>query len=111
MRVLRHPNLLKFLDCGIEPDLITLITEPVVPLLRTLQDMSMEGVVMGWRGVGSGLSFLHGKACLSHNNLNMSCVYVNTQDSQWKIGGMEAAARHKDINSEVVTLYSYIINS
>lgn len=104
LRVLRHPNLLKFLDSEMSHEGIMLVTEPVVPLLHMLKDASVEAVVVGWRGVGAGLSFLHDKAGLSHNNLNRSCVYVNTLDSQWKVGGMEAAARHKDINAKVLLL-------
>ena len=83
-------------------DSIVLVTEPVVPLPRMLKDARMEAVVMGWRGVGAGLSFLHNKAGISHNNLCISSVYVNTVDSQWKIGGMEAASRHAHMDAEVL---------
>jgi len=101
LRILRHPNILKFLECETTPDVITMVTEPVAPLLRTLKEMSLEGVVMGWRGVGAGLSFLHDKVGMSHNNVWPGCVYVNTLDSQWKVGGLETAARHKDISTTV----------
>ncbi len=59
---------------------------------------------MGWRGVASGLQFLHEKACLSHNNLSVCCVYVNVLDSQWKLGGFEAASRQPAINTTVSVL-------
>ena len=78
-----------------------MVTEPVVPLHCTLKEMSLDGIVMGWRGVGAGLSFLHDRAGMSHNNVWPGCVYVNTMDSQWKVGGLEAAARHKDISAAV----------
>ena len=56
---------------------------------------------MGWRCVGAGLSFLHDNVGMSHNNLSLGCVYVNTMDSHWKVGGLEIAAKYKDINSKV----------
>ena len=38
-----------------------MVTEPVVPVTDTLDEMCVEGVVTGWRGVAQGLSFLHQK--------------------------------------------------
>ena len=78
-----------------------LITEPLVPVSRVLEGISIEGAVMGWRGVGEGLNFLHSKAEMSHNNICVKSIYVNVLDSHWKLGGFEAASRHKTINSTV----------
>ena len=77
------------------------MTEPVLPVLHVLEHTSLDTVVMGWRGLASGLDFLHKKAGLSHNNIHVGCVYVNVVDGQWKLGGFEAAARSKDINASV----------
>ena len=82
-------------------DQIVMVTEPAVPLPLALQDANMDMVVMGWRGLASGLAFLHSKAGLSHNNLHVGCVYVNVVDGQWKVGGFEAAARLKEITPTV----------
>lgn len=82
-------------------DHIVMMTEPVLPVLRTLEDANMDTVVMGWRGVAAGLDFLHKKAWLSHNNLHVRCVYMNVVDGLWKLGGFEAAARQKEINDTV----------
>lgn len=38
-----------------------MVTEPVAPVSRVLEHMCVEGLVMGWRGVALGLSFLHDK--------------------------------------------------
>ena len=61
LRLLRHPNILKFLSCELSRDYITMATEPVIPLNQLLEKMCMEGLVMGWRGVAQGLIFLHDK--------------------------------------------------
>ncbi len=78
-----------------------MVTEPVVPLCKILEEACVEGMVIGWRGVSEGLTFLHEKAGISHNNLSGECVYVSTVTSQWKIGGFEAAQKHKNIDSQV----------
>ena len=61
LRVLRHPNILKFLKCDLTPDYIVMITEPVVPLCRVLEGLCVEGMVIGWRELAQGLIFLHSK--------------------------------------------------
>lgn len=99
---MRHPNIVKFLESEVTPEQILLVTEPVVPVLRSLEGVTtIDSVVMGWRGLGAGLDFLHRKVCLSHNNLSVSCVYINVLDSQWKLGGLEAAASPKAVNKAV----------
>ncbi len=89
---------------------ITMVTEPVLPLLSVLSDTSVECVVMGWRGVASGLTFLHTKVGLSHNNLSMLCVYVSTGNSQWKIGGLELAVKHSCIDTKVSVLLQITVS-
>lgn len=80
-----------------------MVTEPVVPLSSALEDVCVEGLVIGWRGVSQALTFLHEKVGISHNNLSSECVYVSTVNSQWKIGGFEAAQKHKKIDAQVST--------
>ena len=82
-------------------DCIVMVTEPIIPVFDVLENISIEGLVMGWRGVANGLAFLHSKAHLSHNNISMECVYVSTMDSVWKIGGFEAATKHKNVDANV----------
>ena len=69
LRLLRHPNILKFLSCELSHDYITMATEPVIPLNQLLERMCMEGLVMGWRGVAQGLIFLHDKVCVCVSHL------------------------------------------
>ena len=103
--MLRHPNVLKFISCDYDDDCISMVTEQVVPVCHVVEaggeDVTAESLVMGWRGVCEGLAFLHDKAGLSHNNLSPDCVYVSAIDSQWKVGGFEAAAPLKEITLEV----------
>ena len=101
LRLLRHPNVVKFLGTQQSYDKLMIVTEPVIPVCRVLEGMSVEGLVMGWRGVACALDFLHGKAKISHNNVYEECVYVSTVDSQWKLGGFEAARHFKKIDSKV----------
>ena len=41
------------------------------------------------------------QAGLSHNSLSGECLYVSSVNSQWKIGGFEAASQHKRIDPKV----------
>ena len=51
LRLLRHPNVVKFLGTQESYDQLMIVTEPVIPVSRVLEEMSVEGLVMGWRGV------------------------------------------------------------
>lgn len=82
-----------------------MVTEPVLPVNVALVNTSVESLIMGFRGVATGLDFLHTKAGLSHNNLSMLSVYVSTADSQWKIGGFESACLHTKIDAKVCCLH------
>ena len=100
MRLLHHPNIVKFLGTQQSSDQLMIVTEPDIPVVRILEGMSVEGLVMGWSGVACALEFLHGKAKISHN-VSEECVYVSTVDSQWKLGGFETARHFKKIDTSV----------
>ena len=76
--VLHHPNIIKFLGTQQSSDQLMIVTEPDISVVRVLEGMSVEGLVMGWRGMACALDFLHGKAKISHNNVSEECVYVST---------------------------------
>ena len=59
LRLLRHPNIVRYLDSETTPEFISIKTEIVVPLSSTLEDQHWEGLVRGWRDVAHGLEFLH----------------------------------------------------
>ena len=101
MRLLHHPNIVKFLDTQQSSDQLMIVTEPDIPVVQVLEGMSVEGLVMGWRGVAYALDCLHGKAKISHNNVSEECVYVSTVDSQWKLGGFETVRHFKKIDTSV----------
>ena len=44
---------------------------------------------------------LWSQAGISHNSLSGECLYVSSVNSQWKIGGFEAASQHKRIDPKV----------
>ena len=85
-----------------------MVTEPVLPVAGMLTDTSVECLMLGWRGVADGLTFLHTKAGLSHNNLSMLSVFVSTVNSQWKVGGLELAYKHSKIDSKVSTVHTVV---
>ena len=78
LRLMRHPNIVKFLQSNTSHDRIVMVTEPVVPLHHALEGMNSEALVLGWRGVAIALHFLHSKvrleaACVGGGRL---CVCV-----------------------------------
>lgn len=99
LRILRHPNVLKFLGSDPPNERILMMTEVVVPLAGVLEKLNTEAVILGWKDILQGLDFLHTRAKLSHNNLHVGCVYISAANSRWKIGGFETAQLHSKMDS------------
>ncbi|XP_065885969.1 protein-associating with the carboxyl-terminal domain of ezrin-like [Dysidea avara] len=106
LRVLRHPNLLKFLssyECWFDyayDDAIYLLTELVSPLEVVIKSLSDEEMIKGLRDVARGLQFLHETALLAHNNLHMGNIFVREKPWCWKIGGFECALELKRVDDK-----------
>ena len=54
-----------------------MVTEPVVPLCRVLASLCLEGMVIGWREIAQGLSFLHSKV----RKRVCVCVYTRSANA------------------------------
>ena len=105
LKVLRHPNIVKYLYSE-EPQNMNhghfkclLITESIRPLNSIINVLSKEQILSGVFGITSGFAFLHEKAFISHNNINESCIYLNTKQV-WKINDFELALNFADLNRE-----------
>lgn len=96
IKTLRHPSILKFVDCLENDKYICIFTESVVPLQEyldradtELQDTQLKfSIAYGLINVAKGLAFLNNDCNLNHNNINIHSIYVNSS-GVWKIGGLD----------------------
>ena len=89
MRVLRHPNVVKYVD-GVDNDTtVIIVTEPVTPLLDHVQDktLSSQGICWGLYQIVVTLKFIHVDCNIAHRNLYTSSVFVS-KSGDWKVGGV-----------------------
>ncbi|XP_023343193.1 N-terminal kinase-like protein isoform X2 [Eurytemora carolleeae] len=94
LKTLKHPCILTFI-ASVESDKVVLLaTEPVVPLIESLESLEDRGpkrnfyIAWGLFQVTRGLSFMINDAKLKHNNIHSSSVFVNN-GGDWKISGLE----------------------
>ena len=79
LRVLRHPNVLKFLSSYASEETIYLLTELVSPLEVVIKTLGHDEAIKGFRDVARGLQFLHekvSKICLLQFS-SLSCNFHN----------------------------------
>lgn len=96
LKLVRHPNILKFIGTYEGGKHLKLITEDVVPLGNRIDSLETFEIISGIHDVLEGLIFLHEKVKLVHGNLSLSSLFVSNYDSSWKIGCMEKAEKFSD---------------
>lgn len=103
---MRHPNIVKYFYSEEFPLInqanhfkCLLITEYIRPLATILKDLSSEQKIHGIYGVTQAVHFLHDKVKLSHNNINESCIYLNSKQS-WKLNNFELAIPFSTLNKQ-----------
>lgn len=102
LRVLRHPNVLKFLDGAETDSAVWIVTESVRSLATELntQGLSDESKVFGLLHLATALSFLNKDGQSIHGNVRAEALFL-TQGGEWKLGGMEVCTK-KDEDAGVI---------
>ncbi|CAI5467360.1 unnamed protein product, partial [Closterium sp. Yama58-4] len=102
LRMLRHPNVLSFLNSlevekeegGVQKPTIYIITEPVMPLDLRLKELKLKGpqrdeyYAWGLLQVAKAVSFLNNDCKLVHGHVCMAAV-VTTGALDWKLHGFD----------------------
>uniref|UniRef100_A0A0A9WDH2 N-terminal kinase-like protein n=1 Tax=Lygus hesperus TaxID=30085 RepID=A0A0A9WDH2_LYGHE len=95
LKTIRHPNILTFLDSQENENNLLIVTEYVKPLLYyldTVNDLEEKQSYLTWglMNVCKAISFLNSDAKLSHNEVAIEAVYVNSA-GEWKLGRLGKA--------------------
>ncbi|CAG2167246.1 unnamed protein product [Oppiella nova] len=102
LKTLRHPSILTYVDSLESDKYVYVVTEHVVPLEQYLQSISdytlqQKQLAISWGvlQVAKGLGFLINDCNLSHNNISMPSIYVNS-GGVWRIAGLEYVSSNAD---------------
>ncbi|KAI1307290.1 Protein-associating with the carboxyl-terminal domain of ezrin [Mortierella claussenii] len=88
LKTIRHPSVLRFIDCKTSSAGVHLITEQVVPLtVEYLKDITEDEILVGLFDIMVALHFLHSQCHASHNNVQLGSIFVS--NGRWVLGGME----------------------
>ncbi|KAG0380259.1 Protein-associating with the carboxyl-terminal domain of ezrin [Mortierella sp. AD032] len=88
LKTIRHPSVLRFIDCKATSAGFHLITERVVPLTEEyLEEITEDEILVGLYDIMVALHFLHSQCHMSHNNVQLSSIFVS--NGRWVLGGME----------------------
>ncbi|KAF9964206.1 Protein-associating with the carboxyl-terminal domain of ezrin [Mortierella alpina] len=88
LKTIRHPSVLRFIDCKTNSTGVHLVTERVAPLtVEYLQAITEDEILVGLYDIMVALHFLHSQCHLSHNNVQLGSIFVS--NGRWVLGGME----------------------
>ncbi|KAF9913110.1 Protein-associating with the carboxyl-terminal domain of ezrin [Linnemannia zychae] len=88
LKTIRHPSVLRFIDCKATSAGFHLITERVIPLTAEyLEEITEDEILVGLYDIMVALHFLHSQCHISHNNVQLSSIFVS--NGRWVLGGME----------------------
>lgn len=68
----------------------------MIPLHQKLPLLNNLEISVGLYSILKALSFLHGNATASHNNISISSIYIS-KDNSWKLGGMEYLCKYSEL--------------
>ncbi|KAF9347861.1 Protein-associating with the carboxyl-terminal domain of ezrin [Mortierella sp. AD094] len=88
LKTIRHPSVLRFIDCKTSSAGVHLVTEQVVPLTTEyLEEITEDEILVGLYDIMVALHFLHSQCHVSHNNVQLGSIFVS--NGRWVLGGME----------------------
>ncbi|KAG0306437.1 Protein-associating with the carboxyl-terminal domain of ezrin [Dissophora globulifera] len=88
LKTIRHPSVLRFIDCKTGSAGVHLITEQVIPLtVEYLEEITEDEILVGLYDIMVALHFLHSQCHVSHNNVQLGSIFVS--NGRWVLGGME----------------------
>ncbi|CAG9783187.1 unnamed protein product [Diatraea saccharalis] len=94
----RHPGIVRYISAWQQRSTLHLATEYVQPLVQVLKTQTPLQICIGLNNILRALVFLHEQACMSHNNISISAIYV-TGDGQWKLGGLQYLCSFSELTS------------
>ncbi|TNN16898.1 Protein-associating with the carboxyl-terminal domain of ezrin [Schistosoma japonicum] len=102
---LRHPSILRvhkaFPDAS---DSLYLVVENSVPFSAFISKPTMDDLLAGSHSLLSALHFLHNTLGVSHNNIDTTSVFIDSQRC-WKLCGFEFALEFSDMSADHVARF------
>ncbi|KAF7321448.1 Protein kinase domain-containing protein [Mycena kentingensis (nom. inval.)] len=110
LKTMRHPDLLKLIDCVETETTIQIMTERVRPLQDALQTWASRGsqeredwLLWGLHRVSVALAFINDSAGSTHGNIRVNSIFLSPS-GEWKLGGLELLSNPKEDSAILYTL-------
>ncbi|CAK8697905.1 unnamed protein product [Clavelina lepadiformis] len=90
LKVLRHPNILRYIGSVPVESEIHLVTEHAHPLECILNYIDAHEICSGLHDIALALQFIHEKASIAHNNVCKESIFASN-NGPWKLARFEYA--------------------
>jgi len=95
LKILRHPNIVQYINHVETNNECHLITEACQPLSTLINIMDAHEICSGLYDIALALKFLHSQVKTSHNNLAVGSIYVD-EKGLWKLGDFDFATNFEE---------------
>ncbi|KAI9143544.1 armadillo-type protein [Paraphysoderma sedebokerense] len=106
IKMIRHPECLKYID-GVQTDSnIYIVTEAVSPLSTSLQKDGRDPnlLLLGLFKIATAVQFINRDCQYIHGNIKLSSIFV-TKSGEWKLGGFDMVSSMKE-DMPIITNYA-----
>ncbi|KAK3087793.1 hypothetical protein FSP39_010623 [Pinctada imbricata] len=99
LKTIRHPSIVRFIgSCNVGSQ-SNLVVERCIPLTSVVDELEPLEISSGLHGLVEGLSFLHEKMAIAHNNVCPDAVFV-AHNGSWKLGELEHACKFLEVTPD-----------
>uniref|UniRef100_A0A5K3FWQ0 Protein kinase domain-containing protein n=1 Tax=Mesocestoides corti TaxID=53468 RepID=A0A5K3FWQ0_MESCO len=96
---LSHPSVIRVSSNAFSPNLsaLFLVSEPSLALQDLLKTVTKDEFLAGLQSVLQAMDFLHSRASVSHNNIDIPSLFVDSR-KKWKLGLFEYSCNFQELS-------------
>ncbi|VDO04133.1 unnamed protein product [Rodentolepis nana] len=108
---LSHPSIIRVVSAAISPKISSffLVSEPTLPFQNVFSVLTEDEFLVGIYSILQAIDFLHNKAHISHNNIDITSLFVDSK-KKWKLGLFELSCAFSELSQHRLEVLEHLKN-